>query len=190
MPLCEMRRGKWRSGETVGCRCGRSTCERKKGERDHMVKRQGLFMLYVIAALALVVALPAMAATVLPSSFVGKGIGNGGGSITDDGTTLTIQAKGADYEDADTDSFYFVSMPVTGDGTITARLTGAKGGADDGGERVGLMIRETTDPGSAFAAMNETNDTHGLSLNWRDAKGNPGSHESGYGRWLVSFWFK
>jgi hypothetical protein len=155
-----------------------------------MVKRQGLFTLFVIAGLALMVALPAMAATVLPSGFAGKGVGNGGGSITDDGTTLTIQAKGADYEDADTDSFYFVSMPVTGDGTITARLTGAKGGADDGGERVGLMIRETTDPDSAFAAMNETNDNHGLSLNWRDAKGNTGTHEAGYGRRLFPVWFR
>src|SRR5437660_11619850 len=138
----------------MGCRRGRSAGGRRGGETGiPMFKRRDLFALFVTAALALVVALPAMAATVLPASFAGKGIGAGTGSITDDGTTLTIQAKGADYQDADTDSFYFVSMPVTGDGTITARLTGAKGGADDGGERVGLMIRETTDPDSAFAAM-------------------------------------
>src|SRR5205807_9911727 len=70
------------------------THERREG---YMFKRRGIFALFVTAALALVVALPAMAATVLPASFAGKGIGAGTGSVTGGGTPPTIQARGADY---------------------------------------------------------------------------------------------
>jgi hypothetical protein len=103
--------------------------------------------------MAVLTALPAMAATVLPSGFAGKGIGAATGSITDDGTTLTVKASGADIPDDTADSFYFVSMPVSGDGNITARLTSATNGAGPG-EKVGTMIRETTDVDSAHALFN------------------------------------
>jgi len=135
-------------------------------------------------------ALPAMAATVLPASFAGKAIGTGSGSLTDDGKTLTIKGAGADIQDADTDAFYFVSTPVSGDGNITAHLTGAKGGADDGGERVGLMIRGDLDTDSAHATINESDNNYGLSLNWRDAKGGTDTHESGYGFRTFPLWLR
>ena len=140
-----------------------------------MFKRRGICALFVSTSLALVVALPAMAATVLPSSFAGKAMGTGSGSLTDDGKTLTIKGAGADIQDADTDAFYFVSMPVTGDGNITAHLTGATGGADDGGERVGLMIRGDLETDSAHATINESNNNYGLSLNVSFAQLEPDS---------------
>ena len=146
-----------------------------------MFDRRGILTLFATAALALGVALPAMAATVLPTGFAGKGIGAGTGSIKDDGTTLTIQGSGADIQDTDTDAFYFVSTPVSGDGSLTARLTSAKDGASDGGERVGLMIRGDLDPDAAHATINESNNNYGISLNWRDAKAGTDTHESGYG---------
>ncbi len=155
-----------------------------------MLDRRGIFTLFATAALAVAVALPAMAATVLPSSFAGKAIGTGSGSLTDDGKTLTIKGAGADIQDADTDAFYFVSTPVSGDGNITAHLTGAKGGADDGGERVGLMIRGDLDTDSAHATINESNNNYGLSLNWRDAKGGTDTHESGYGFRTFPLWLR
>jgi len=157
-----------------------------------MLDRRGNLTLFATAALALAVALPAMAAstTILPSSFVPKAIGTGSGSVTDDGKTLTIKGAGADIQDADADAFYFVSAPVTGDGNITAHLTSATGGAPDGGERVGLMIRGDLDPDSAHATINESNNNYGLSLNLRDPKGSTDTHESGYGFRTFPMWFR
>src|SRR6266851_4111991 len=179
-----------RRGHTAGCRRRRSARLNKRGELVHMLDRRGIFTLFATAALAVAVALPAMAATVLPSSFAGKAMGTGSGSLTDDGKTLTIKGAGADIQDADTDAFYFVSMPVSGDGNITARLMSATGGADDGGERVGLMIRGDLDPDSAHATINESNNNYGLSLNWRDAKGGTDTHESGYAFRTFPLWLR
>jgi regulation of enolase protein 1 (concanavalin A-like superfamily) len=81
-------------------------------------------------------------------------------------------------------------MPLTGDGSLTARLTSAKGGADDGGERVGLMVRGDLDPDSAHATINESNNNYGISLNWRDAKGGTDAHESGYGFRTFPLWLR
>jgi hypothetical protein len=155
-----------------------------------MFKKRDLFTLCVTTTLALGVALPALAATVLPAGFAGKGIGAGTGSITDDGTTLTIKGAGADIPDDTADSCYFVSMPVTGDGNITARLTSATGGAPDGGEKVGPMIRETLDADSAHALFNETNDNHGESFTHRDTKGDSGIHEPGYAPRQFPIWMR
>src|SRR5712692_6498881 len=146
----------------------------QRGERVHMFDRRGILTLFTTAALALAHALPA-AAAVLPASFAGKAIGTGAGSMTDDGKTLTIKGSGAAIQDTDTDGFYFVSTPVSGDGNITARLTGATGGASDGGERVGLMIRGDLDPDSAHATVNESNNNYGLSLNVSFAQLEPDS---------------
>src|SRR5713101_787405 len=142
-----------RRGHTAGCRRRRSARLNKRGERVHMFDRRGILTLFATAALTVAMALPAMAATVLPASFAGKAIGTGSGSLTDDGKTLTIKGSGADIQDTDTDAFYFVSTPVSGDGNIAAHLMSATGGASDGGERVGLMIRGDLDPDSAHATI-------------------------------------
>jgi hypothetical protein len=75
------------------------------------------------------------------------------------------------------DTFYFVRQPLTGDGTITVRVTSLTGvvptdGATspedmvDGVEpwaKAGLMIRESTDQGSPYAAVMATG-SHGVRL--------------------------
>jgi hypothetical protein len=81
-------------------------------------------------------------------------------------------------------------MPVTGDGNITARLTSATGGAPDGGEKVGTMIRGTLDVDSAHALFNETNDNQGESFTHRDTKGDSGIHEPGYAPRQFPIWMR
>jgi regulation of enolase protein 1 (concanavalin A-like superfamily) len=157
-----------------------------------MFEKRGLFTLFSTAALALALALPA-AAAVLPTGFAGTAIGDGSGSVKDDNTTLTIQGAGADFADFDLDSFYFVGAPMSGNGNITARLTGATGGAEDGGERVGLMIRADADPDSAHAALYETNDNHQLTFAWRPDKAefvDATTRQGGYGSRAFPLWLR
>jgi regulation of enolase protein 1 (concanavalin A-like superfamily) len=144
-------------------------------------------MLFVMAALALAVALPATAQ--LPDGFTGKAIGDGSGSVKADGGKLTIQGEGADIAD-DQDHFFFVSREVTGDGTMTARLNSVSGGAEDGGEKVGLMVRADSDPDSAHAMIYESDDNYGLALRWRDAKAGDTPREAGYGFRRFPLWLR
>jgi regulation of enolase protein 1 (concanavalin A-like superfamily) len=154
-----------------------------------MLEKRGFHTLFIAAALAFAMALPA-AAAVLPTDFAGKAIGDGGGSIKDEGNKLTIQGEGADIGDVDQDHFFFVSREVTGDGHITARLNSATGGAEDGGEKVGLMIRADLDPDSAHAMMYESDDNYGLAFRWREAKGDDTQREAGYGFRRFPLWLR
>jgi regulation of enolase protein 1 (concanavalin A-like superfamily) len=154
-----------------------------------MSERKGIFALFATTALTLALALPA-AAAVLPDGFAGKAIGAGGGSLKDEGGKLTIQGEGADIGDVDQDHMFFVSRELTGDGSLTARLNSATGGADDGGEKVGLMVRADSDPDSAHAMMYESDDNYGLALRWRENKGDDTSREAGYGFRRFPLWLR
>jgi hypothetical protein len=52
------------------------------------------------------------------------------------------------------------------------------------------MIRETLDADSAHALFNETNDNHGESFTWRDAKGDSGIHGPGYAPRAFPIWLR
>ncbi len=155
-----------------------------------MFERRGLFTLFVAAPLALMLALPAAAQTVLPAGFTGNAVGDGSGTIKDEGGKLTIQGEGADLSGADLDSLFLVSRQVTGNGTVTARLLSATGGGGDGLERVGVMIRGDLDSDAAFAATHMTNRNQGLDFAWRAAKGEDVQRESGYARRTFPIWLR
>jgi regulation of enolase protein 1 (concanavalin A-like superfamily) len=150
-----------------------------------MFERRGIFTLFAAAALALALALPAAAQNVLPAGFAGKAVGEGGGSIKDEGGKLTIQGEGADE-----DNFFFVSREVTGNGNITARLNSATGGAEAGLEKAGLMIRGDLDPDAAYAMIHEQDENHGLALRWREEKGGDTAVEAGYARRTFPLWLR
>lgn len=107
--------------------------------------------------------------------------------------------------EAVTDSYYLVRQPLAGNGTITVRvmsLTGLHGG---GGVRqagvsplagmtkgvvpwakAGLILTDSTKPGSAYAAMMVTGG-HGVRMEYNythDAAGPPGSVTAASPRWL------
>jgi ABC-type transport system involved in multi-copper enzyme maturation permease subunit len=102
-----------------------------------------------------------------------------------------------------TDSFYFVHQPLDGNGTITVRVTSLTGvtepgkipaGSPPAGERAasqpwakaGLILKEGTTPGSAYAAVMVT-PGHGVRMQYNytgDTAGPPGALSAASPRWL------
>ncbi len=103
-----------------------------------------------------------------------------------------------------TDSFYFVRQPLTGNGTITAEvtsLTGEHANLSSGPVQVGngnmvpglvewakagIIIKQSTHQGSAYAAMMVTGG-HGVRMQYNftgDTAGMPGAVSAAHPRWL------
>ena len=103
------------------------------------------------------------------------------------------------------DSFYFIHQPLAGNGTITAQivsltgehvvLTGPQQATDNGPDmtaglmpwsKAGVMIKENTKRGSAYAAMLITG-SHGVRMQYNytgDVAGMPGAVTASSPRWL------
>ena len=75
---------------------------------------------------------------------------------SDHGCRLPRPASGPGGE-AVTDSFYFVHQPLAGNGSITVRMTSLASGQGPAGlqpwSKAGIIIKASTRPGSAYAAM-------------------------------------
>src|SRR3984957_13969037 len=83
-----------------------------------------------------------------------------------------------------TDSFYFVRQPLAGNGTIPVRITTRPGLVRRA--QAGIIIKASTQPGSAYAAMMVTAD-HGVRLQDNftgDTAGQPGAVTTQDPRWL------
>ena len=97
------------------------------------------------------------------------------------------------------DVFYFAHQPVTGNGTITVQTTSLTGqfivGTSNGEyqtapgglqpwSKAGIIIKENTSQGSAYAAMMVTG-SHGVRMQWDDVNDTPGLAGSASApRWL------
>ncbi len=98
-----------------------------------------------------------------------------------------------------TDKFYFVRQPLTGDGSITARVTALSGiitypqsnpdAIVPGVEpwtKAGIIVKDSTTQGSPYAAVMVTGD-HGVRMQYNythDAAGSPGPVAAASPRWL------
>ena len=103
-----------------------------------------------------------------------------------------------------TDSFYFARQPLTGNGTITAEVTSLTGehanlsaGPPQAGHgsmvpglvnwaKAGIIIKQSTHQGSAYAAMMVTGG-HGVRMQYNftgDTAGMPGAVSAAHPRWL------
>ena len=97
-----------------------------------------------------------------------------------------------------TDSFYFVHQPLDGNGSITVRVTSLTGvirSTQGGGQptsslmpwsKAGIIIKETTKQGSAYAAMMVTG-SHGVRMQYNythDTAGLAGAVSVASPRWL------
>jgi ABC-type transport system involved in multi-copper enzyme maturation permease subunit len=100
--------------------------------------------------------------------------------------------------EAVTDSFYFVHQPLAGNGSITVRVTSLSGGNtshNPGGptavglqpwSKAGIIIKESTRPGSAYAAMVVTG-SYGVRMQYNytaDTAGLAGTVSTASPRWL------
>jgi ABC-type transport system involved in multi-copper enzyme maturation permease subunit len=95
------------------------------------------------------------------------------------------------------DAFYFAHQPVTGNGTITVQVTSLTGhtltgpgqltpGGLEPWSKAGIIIKENTSPGSAYAAMMMTG-AHGVRMQWdyvNDTPGLAGGVSPSAPRWL------
>jgi ABC-2 family transporter protein len=111
------------------------------------------------------------------------------------GCALTVGPTGQ----AVTDSFYFVHQPMTATGSITVRTTSMTGSYSPGDapghgatsalqpwSKAGIIIKASTRPGSAYAAMMVTG-SHGVRMQWdytRDAAGLASTVSATAPRWL------
>jgi ABC-2 family transporter len=104
-----------------------------------------------------------------------------------------------------TDAFYFAHQTVTGDATVTARVTSLTGQYSPGGgfaaggnpvagftqgtqpwSKAGIMIKASTAPGSAYAALLVTG-SNGVRMQWNftgDTAGLAGTVSASSPRWL------
>src|SRR5215472_12794674 len=102
-----------------------------------------------------------------------------------------------------TDSFYLVHQPLTGDGSITVRITSLTGmrppangspgpGTDDSvpglmpWSKAGVIIKENLNQGSPYAALMVTG-SHGVRMQWNytgDTPGLAGTVKAADPRWL------
>jgi RHS repeat-associated protein len=86
----------------------------------------------------------------LPSSWLDQDLGLVGvsGSGTFASETFTVKGAGQGTFFATADGIHFVYQPFSGDGTIVTRVVSTQGG---GSQEVGVMFRETLDPGAKHA---------------------------------------
>jgi len=101
--------------------------------------------------------------------------------------------------EAVTDSFYFVHQPLGVDGSITVRVASLTGSYSPAGvsaqdlkpglqpwSKAGILIKASTTPGSAYAAMMVTG-SHGVRMQWNytnDVAGLGGAVSAASPRWL------
>jgi regulation of enolase protein 1 (concanavalin A-like superfamily) len=86
-----------------------------------------------------------------------------GGSHLDSGGRVTVSARGTDIWGT-SDEFRFVYMPMSGDGSIVARVASIQN--THAWAKAAVMIRETTSPGSTHA-MTLVSAARGLALQYR-----------------------
>ena len=143
---------------------------------------------WVIAVLVTIVAITA---------FVFVAIGVGSSCVGPGGpSACPAQPTGPGGEPV-TDAFYFAHQPVTGNGTITVQVTSLTGQTSIGPNQMapgglqpwskaGIIIKENTSQGSAYAAMMVTG-SNGVRLQWdyvNDTPGLTGSVFASAPRWL------
>ena len=122
--------------------------------------------------------------------FVFTAIGTGaqtgvGGSVS--GTTITIVGSGDDIWN-NADGFEYAYIPVSGDGTITARVVSLSSTNTDGWSKSGVMFRETLNADSTHAIMAVTQ-SNNEDLQFRTATAG-GSGEGGTGGSPAPMWVR
>ena len=127
-----------------------------------------------------------VASATLPSGWQARDIGAVGatGSASSSGATFTVRGSGHDIWGT-SDAFHFAYRLLSGDGSITARVTSLVG--SEAWTKVGVMIRSSTVANAAYAFM-LVSKGKGLAFQRRTSTGALAVHTSGGSgtapRWL------
>jgi ABC-type transport system involved in multi-copper enzyme maturation permease subunit len=136
--------------------------------------------------------------TVLLGLFTASGSHCSVGPFPGDPTSHACTVPLGPGGEAVTDSFYFVHQPLAGDGSITVRVTALSGvirSTQVGGQakpglqpwsKAGVIIKQDTKQGSAYAAMMVTG-SHGVRMQYdytHDIAGQTGAVSAASPRWL------
>ena len=113
------------------------------------------------------------------------------GTVTPGGLPVGCSALVGPGGEAVTDSFYFVHQPLAGNGSITVRVSSLTGQSRGQAglqpwSKAGIIIKASTRPGSAYAAMMVTAG-HGVRMQYDytgDIAGTPGAVSAASPRWL------
>lgn len=127
-------------------------------------------------------------------TFINFGTAAPGTGMTFDGASYTLTGSGADIWGT-SDGCAFAYLPVTGDGTITARVTNITGNTLDGGwTKAGLMLRESLNANAmeltmvASKAGNPAEEYNRNVFQWRNATGGSTANSASNGneppKWL------
>ena len=138
---------------------------------------------------------------IIAFAFLGANVSGGcaGGNAVSSGPSVVgcpAQPTGPGGEPVQ-DAFYFAHQPVTGNGTITVQVTSLTGqvlvgpnqtapGGLQPWSKAGIIIKENTSQGSAYAAMMVTG-SNGVRMQWdyvNDTPGLTGSVSASAPRWL------
>ena len=124
----------------------------------------------------------------LPNTWLDQDVGSVGlaGSATYTNGTFTVNGAGAEIFGT-ADAFHFVYQPLTGDGTVVARVVSVQGGSTYAS--AGVMIRNTLDAGSANAKTADWPWYGGIYFDMRTAAGGS-TTEPGNVSVALPYWVK
>ena len=132
-----------------------------------------------------ILALPPLT-NALPLPWQHTDVGNIGfpGGATFAGGQFTVAGSGDDIWN-NADAFHYVFQPLTGDGSITARVLSQQN--TDGWAKAGVMFRETL-ANTSMHAMMVISAANGAAFQYRNATGGASTHAGGAG--AVPYWVR
>jgi len=122
----------------------------------------------------------------LPASWLDQDVGSVGpfGSATYGNGTFTVAGAGQGTFLTSTDGFHYAYQPLSGDGTIIARLVSVQGSS---AAQAGVMIRETLNPGANHVYLFEY--SSGIWMTERTSTGASSNYQS-LGSVTLPIWMK
>jgi RHS repeat-associated protein len=110
----------------------------------------------------------------LPSGWLDGDVGAVGtaGSSSYASDVFTVNGAGAGFSTSSTDAFHFVYQPLSGNGSIIARVVSLPSGAE-----AAVVVRQTLEPGDLAATLRD----NGSSTYWVRTTANAGATEEGFG---------
>ena len=129
-----------------------------------------------LISFVLVLGLVGIASAQLPQGWHSQDIGTTDGSASEIGGTWTVSGDGADIWNS-ADAFHYAYVPLSGDGQLVVRIVD-NGEGTHNWAKGGIMIRETLEPGSKFAAVYMTTPANGVRFQKRAQSDSGASSDS------------